>query len=360
MTLFGTASTDDTAGTMLDDSLGALTQSVFDATAKTQQTFEKLVPKLQSLESKSNLFSTHLAIYQKELATALKSAAFHLKRSLSGSMRMTNGISDEASNRVLASLVKRMTKANDAIVQALNKKDMLGVTMDGESKDLVNLTRDIQSKTQKSFAVLNVADKIAANAKALQETSKSVTERAEKMHLARASPAVHEGVLRIQQIIDNEKKVMPFRPVVSQLVIPAKFTKTLGEAYVATRNAIDHAEKAMSLSGAARSREVVDLRDQVREGLDDSAKAVRIKELVIDPEINDKIVPFNLQVGKVVAQQLIPAMRSYNVANRHIIDQIDVNRVQQIMHHLERQVMKQSCINSPIFTINRRQFNDFF
>lgn len=330
---------------MLDDSLGVLTQSVFQATAKTQQTFEKLVPKLHAFQTKASLFSNHLGGYQRGLASAIRSSSFHLKGALLKSMRLTNGISDEASAKVLHSLISKLAKANASVVKAIENKEMLKFTLDSEPKALSAIAREIQSKTQKSFAVMSVADKIAGSSKSMQAYSKNIVERSERAHLAQASPALHEAVQKIRATMDIEQKIMPYKAVVSRNILPKELTSKLGRSYLATSDAMDHAENALTMTGSARAREIVDLRDQVRSALEKQHDALKIREDVVDNAINNDIVPFNVLVNKVVSKELIPQLKTYSESNRKIIDQVDKNRVQEIMSRLEKQVMKQSSIS---------------
>jgi hypothetical protein len=333
---------------MLDDSVGALTQSLFSASASTQQTFEKLIPKLQQYQDQANLFSTHLTGYQKSLTNALRSTSYQLKRGLMESTRLTNGISDAAANKVIQAIMQHMNKANASIIKAIMKKDMLRFTMQAEPKVITAMARNIQSKTQKSLAVMTVADKIALNAKSIQDHSKNVVEKAERAHLAKASPVIHEGVGKIKSILEIEKRVIPYKPVSVEDISPRKIGTDLGEAYVATSNAIDHAENALSLSGSARSREIVDLRDQLRSALDSQRDAVRIQRNLTDSAIRDELIPFNLQVSKVVTKDLIPAMKSFEENNEKIIKEIDRGRVNDIMHRLELKMKARSIEFAPL------------
>ena len=346
---------------MLDDSLGVLTQSVFQATAKTQQTFEKLAPKLNAYQTKASLFSNHLGAYQRGLASAIKLSSFRLKSALLKSMRLTNGISDEASAKVLHSLIAKLTKANASVVKAIENKEMLKFTLDSEPKVLSAIGREIQGKTQKSFAIMSVADKIAESAKSMQAYSKNIVEKSERAHLAHASPALHEAVQKIRDTLDIERKVMPYKAIVSQNILPKELTSKLGRSYLATSDAIDHAENALTMSGSARAREIVDLRDQVRSALEKQHDALKIKEEVVDTAINDEIVPFNVTVNKVISKELMPQMKTYSESNRKIIEQVDKNRVQEIMSRLEKQVMKQSSISMLLLPPKRAyELRDFF
>ena len=340
----GGAPSDAGTATMLDDSLGALTQSVYDATAATQQTFEKLIPKLQEYQTQESLFSSNLSTYEKDLLSALKASSFQLKRALMESTSITNGISDVAANKVIHAMIRHMNKANVAVIKAIEKKDMMRFSLESQPKILGALSRNIQSKIQRSFSQMSVADKVAQNAKTLQSISKNIVEKAERAHLGKTSPALHEGVAKIKEIIEIEKRIIPYRPVSAKDLIPQTIDNDLGASYVSTSNAVGHAENALSLSGSARAREIVDLRDQLRNALDTESDALRTKTQVTDVGIEDKIVPFNSLVRKVVTEKIVPSLQSYSENNRKIIEQVDRSRVHDIMYRLSKQVTKQSAV----------------
>jgi hypothetical protein len=340
----------DDPNDMLDDSVGALTQSIFDATSSTQKTFVKLIPKVQQYQSQAGVFSNQLNMYQKSLMAALKSSGFHLKRGLMESTRMTNGISDAAAQKVIENLIGSMTKANAAIIKAIQKKDMLRFTLQAQPKILSAMARNIQSKTQKSYSIMSVADKIALNAKSVQQLSKNVVDKAERVHIAKASPALHDGVGKIQGILEIEKQIIPFQKISVKKILPKTIDEDLGNAYVATSEAIDHAENALTLSGSARAREIVDMRDQLRSALENQQDAVFTKTQISDAVINQKVKPFNLEIANVAVKKLIPSLKSYSENNKKIIEQIDgKGQVHNIMHRLEAQVAKQSSIFFPAY-----------
>lgn len=346
---------------MLDDSLGALTRSVYDASALSQQTFVKLLPKLTELQSKATLFTSHVNQYKTEFFSALRSSSFSLKRALMESTKLTNGISDGAAASVIHSMLKSLEKSNAALIRAIEKKNLLQMSLDSEGKVVASAVRNIQGKTQKSFAVLSVADKIGESAKTVHGMSKNVVERSERAHLAKASPALHEGTLAIKKMLDIERKLLPIKPIIAKEIVTPDVDKELEDAFAQTSRAIDHAQRSLSLSGPARAREIVDVRDQIRNSLDYEQEAMSAKTTVMDPAIETTVLPYSAGIPKVVLDELVPALKAFKVVNAKIVTDVDPSRAYDITERLGRQVLKQSSLGAVLsgWIPSRRDLGNF-
>ena len=333
---------DSSPGTMmLDDSIGALTRSVYHSSDKTQQTFLKVHARLGDLSHKADLYTSHLTKHSQELAKLLKSSSFQIKRALMESTAVTNGVSDPSSAKVLAEMVRQVNKADTLLISAMKQKDLLKESLNVEAKAISEIARDVAAKTQKSFAVLSVSDHICQNAKALQSLSKSAVDKAERVHLANASAAIHRGVDNIRDVIALERKFVPYKFAPVGEVVPVSVDRALEDAFAHSNRAIDHAEKALTLSGSARTREIVDVRDELRNVLDRERDVLLIKARVTDKAIHDQIVPQNTRISAVIAHELFPKLKDYSGINDQILAEVDPAHANGIVLGLSKKVATQ-------------------
>ena len=335
---------------MLDDSVGALTRSVYDSSASTAKSFAKLVPILHNLEAKTNQFSSslnsHSFKYQNELIQSLMSA----KRALAFSKQITNGSSDHSSSELINKIIVRLGKLQKHIVLSIKAKNEMADSINLESREISNLGRNVLSSCQKSFSVLSVSDKICANAKLMQTISKSAVDKAERNHLAAASPDIHEGVNQVSAIVGVAKKFVPIKPV--NAILPKEMGPELEKAFSHANAALEHAQKALLFTGAARAREVVDCRDELRSVLDHEQNVLALKREVTDHEIALRIVPEQVRIDKIIQKELLPKLQKFKIVNDKILKVIDQNRSITIDERLTKKVTKQSYL--PLVMIRRR------
>ena len=350
---------------MLDDSLGALTRSVYDASAVAQQTFVKLLPKLTDMETKANMFTAHLNQYRNEMALALQTSSMYLKRALMESSTLTNGISDGAASGIIHSVLKSLEKANGALIRAIEHKNMLRMSLESEGKIVASALRNLQGKTQKSFAVLSVAEKICEGAKSVHAMSKDVVERSERAHLAQTFQPLHEGTESIRKILGIIRGMHLTKPIRANEILPRTIDNDLELAFARNSRAIAHAQHSLSLSGPVRAREVVDVRDQIRNSLDYEQDAMATKATVVDPAVDNTVIPYTTSIPKVVSKELRPAIQAHERFNDAIIEKVDPSRALHIIEGLSNKVLKQSSVMgatlvSSVLESRRMNYSKFF
>ena len=350
---------------MLDDTVGALTRSVYDSSANTDIAFTKLLPTLKSIQSKAIEFTSQTTDGSTRLGNALKLSTYSTQRSLSESEQITNGISGQASAAILTKLIKSMHRSNQHIVNAIKHKNILKETIDYKNKSLATLGRDVSGKTVKSFSLMSVADKICQGAHTLQSLSKNVIDRAERHHLALASPSFKLGVANVSKILAIEKKILPIQTVPPKDIVPQVMDSELESAYQHNNRAIDYAEKALTLNGSARAREVVDVRDQLRTVLDKEQDVIDLKRMFTDKKLVTEIAPRNLRLNKIINEELVPEILKFKEINDKILKTVDANHSIQIDTGISRKVMKQSgfgnecLVGTQTFFVKPLNFYDF-
>lgn len=328
---------------MLDDSVGTLTRSVYDSSAVSAKTFAKLVPKLQELETRASGYSAKLTSHSQRLQMALFRSSAGIRQALMKSKQITNGSSDESSAELVRAIIGRVNKSNKMIVASIKEKNAFRATVGAETRALGALGREIVGATQKSFSMLSVSDKVCQNAKLLQALSHSVVDKAERSHLAATAPAIHEGVNHVARIVDIEKKIIPLKSVSANTLLPPRSVDPeLEAAFTHSNAALGHAERALLLSGSARAREVVDIRDELRNVLEHEQNAMALKTAVTDKQIAEIVVPENARIVKVVSQELLPQLGQFKSINDKILRAIDRNGAITIDEQLTRKVTKQS------------------
>ena len=324
-----------------DNSVGVLTKSVYDASATTQHTLEKLFGKLAVLQRKTSGFSVDLMNQEKDFISALTRSKSALNQALLQSKRIVNGMSDKEAAIVLNKMMVQLLNASKSVITAIEKKNLLRASLESQSREISGIARGIKAKTQKSFGVLSVAEKICANSKRLQGLSKSAVHRAETFHLAKASEAFHAGVSKIQEMLQIENQFIPYKTVSSQEMLPkGNIDKNLENAYTFSGRALNHVENALHMTGGARAREVVDVRDQIRAGMESEKDALKFSKNFADPKIKGTVVPENNRINELVTRELIPTMRAYKDINQKILGFVDPTGALDIERRLGLQVAK--------------------
>ena len=348
---------------MLDDTVGALTRSVYDSSASTDIAFTKLSATLKEVQNKADQFTVESTTTSTNLGKAIKMSKFSTQQALSQSEQITNGISNTASSAVLAKLIKTMQKSNKYLITSIKHKNNLKEIIDLKSKSLGVLGRQVTGNTNKSFAVMSVANKICENAKTLQTISKNVIDKAERHHLALASPEFKLGVENVARIVGIEKKIFPMKTTPVEEVVPQAIESELESAYQHNNIAIDHAQKALDLGGSARAREVVDVRDELRTVMDRAQDVMDLKRIVTDRKIAKEIVPRNVNLNNVIAKELIPEIEKFEGINRKILEIVDQNNSIQIDTGITRKVLKQSSFGKILvlgnMAMKRQEFSNF-
>ena len=334
---------------MLDDSVGSLTRSVYDSSAQTLRSFSKLVPKLVDLDSKSAKFASDLRSHSANVEAEILRSSLSAKTALSVSKQITNGSSDASSTRLIHGIIHKLESLLKHLVGSLRAQNAMADSIQSDSQTITSLGRDILGSTQKSFSVLSVSDKICSNAKILQNLSKSVIDKAERHHLVEAAPFIHNGVAAVKKIVDAERQFLPLKlPPLGKLV-SFKFAPELQRAYSHTNDALAHAHKALMFSGAARAREIVDMRDELRNVLDHTQNATMVKHETTDSEIAHKIVPSAHRVSEIIKNQLLPQISQFGKINSKILKAIDQNQSITIDERITKKMTKQS--QTPIFLL---------
>ena len=323
---------------MLDDSVGTLTKSVYQASAATDHTLGTLFGKLETLLRKSNIFSSTLVNQQHDLETTLAHSRSALDRALLISKRIVNGMSDKEAAIVLNKMVSSLLEASKSVISAIEKKNLLRISLESQGREIGTLGKEVQAETRKSYSVLSVADKICENSKMLQEMSNSAVERAERSHLAKAASAFQEGVSTISKLIKMEDKLVEGKIFDPKETIPKSVDAKLEDAFTSLRNALDHTQNALGMTGHARAREVVDVRDQIRSGVDSVSAASSSARQVTGLKIRTSIVPHLAKMNLVINSEIVPTMKKYNGINDRILGFVDPTHAHDIQSRLSRQV----------------------
>lgn len=351
----------DSAPIMLDDSVGALTKSVYDASMTTDRSLAKLHVDLEKLMRKTSAFSSSLINQERAFVSALNRSESGLHHALLQSKRLVNGMSDKEASLLLSKMTAQLLQASKWVINAIEGKNLLRVSLESQSREIAGIAKSIKATTQKSFAVLSVASKICENAKVLQELSKSAVDRAERVHLAKAAEAFKEGVSTINKMLAIENKFIPYKIGNPREILPQAIGERLEHAFTHSMRALNHTENALHMSAGARAREVVDVRDQIRSAIDSEKDAVGVAKSITTARVNSTIVPENGKINLLITGQLIPAMKSYHAINDKILGIVDPSRARDIQDRLSHQVATQSgIIFLPIETLARRSILSSF
>jgi hypothetical protein len=337
---------------LLDDTVGALTRSVYEATAGTEAAFTKMISRLNTLNDESAKFTSALNQHSSSLASEAKLAKMSTSDALQASKRITSGIADTASAKVLQRLIDYINKSSTHIVSAIKSKNFLKDTISEEGRVIRDSGSRISGATQKGFAVVSVATRICDNAKTMQSLAKNVVDRAERVHLSNAAPQLHNALDTIKKLIQIEQKILPIKLDPINKIVPQKIDQLLEQTYQSNVRAVDLANRSLNLSGSARSREVVDLRDELRNALDAEQDILDLGKSVTNEAITHKIVPESTTRTTVINQDLIPTINSFKVMNKAVLKEIDRNRSMQIDSGITKKVLRQSGVGGVGVAIN--------
>jgi hypothetical protein len=204
---------------------------------------------------------------------------------------------------------------------------------------------------------MSVVEKIYASAKAMQGLSKSIIQKAERYHLAKASPDFGSAVSQIKEMTEIEKKFLPLKLVTPQAMLPASVDAKTESMYQHNTRAIEHANKALLFSGQARASKLVDAREEIRSGINDAEDVLGIKRDVTDKLIRHQLLPTAANSNEIISTKLIPSIKKFHEINSKIAKIIDPNDSIRIDANLTKQVLKQNSIGFfPIIADPPRRF----
>ena len=347
---------------MADDSVGAATQYVYDATAGTNVALTKMLTQLRKLQSLNDKFVSGSTRYSSGITNMVKAAQFHETRALSKSGLITNGVSDDNSAKMIANMMKSANKANDALIRSLKARQMFRIFVGNQNKAIRDLSRDLSSAAHKAYADISIAQKVCEGAKMTQKLSKSFVEKAERGHLARAAPQMNSAVNDIRSVMKSSSKIFPLKTVSPNQISPKQISVHLDSAYKHNLSAISHSENALKLTENARVREIVSARDELRFANANEQDALDILQTKTGRLLHSEIAPKFRSVNIHIQSKLVPAVKKFNLINRKVLDIIDANQAMRINSELTRKFTAKSEMSFsyiPPFETQRIKYIDF-
>jgi len=348
---------------MVDDTVGALTRSVYNSTSNTSTALHKMESTLKDFQSSNDRYTTFLRKLSSQFSTSLKFSKLVSNNALNQSLRAENGISDSASANVIDKFVKSMAKSNEYLIRATEQKNALRDLIDISNKKISQLGSNIFGNSHRSNSVMAVANHICANAKLMQGMSKSIVQKAERYHLAKAAPEFENAVTNLKDMLKIEGKFLPLKSVSPNDVIPRSFDTKLDSMYTHNNRAIEHASKALLFSGPARAREIVSAREEIRSGINDAQDVLDTTRAVTDKIIGRQIIAKAMNANRVIAGELLPSISKFYEINEKISKIIDPNDAIRIDRNLTKQMVKQNGIDLSSFTVvlpqRRFIYNEF-
>ena len=325
---------------MADDSVGAATQYVYDATSGTDVALAKMLTQLKKVQSLNDQFVSGSRRYAGAFARMLKTSHFRAQRALSQSELITNGVSDANSAKMIDHMIKAASKSNNALIDAMKYRQHLRTFIGNRKIMIRNLGHEISTANLKAFADISIAQKICQGAKMTQQLSKSFVEKAERYHLARAVPEMNAAVNDIQSVMKISSKIFPIKTTDLETVAPASMSRHLDAAYRHNEAAMLHAKNALKLYENARVREVISAREDLRSAIGHEQDVLDMIRIKTNREIDQVITPRMFGVNSTITSKLVPAVTKFNSINRKVLDIIDPNNSIKIETNIGNQSRK--------------------
>ena len=325
---------------MADDSVGAATQYVYDATSGTDLALTKMLTQLRKVQSLSDQFVSRSSRYAGAFERMLKFSHFRAQRALSQSELITNGVSDDNSAKMIADLIKSASKSNDALISAMKHRVNLHTFIGSQNTLIRNLGHEISTANLKAYADILIAQKICEGAKMAQQLSNSFVEKAERHHLALAAPAMDAAVKDIRSVLKISSKVFPIKTSTPDKIAPAGMAKDLDAAYKHNEAAVEHAKNALQLSENARVREIVSARDDLRSAIGHEQDVLDMIKTKTNRELHAVIGPRILHMNSQIQSKLVPAVTKFNTINKKVLHLVDPNNSIGIAQSIGKQSQK--------------------
>ena len=325
---------------MADDSVGAATQYVYDATAGTEVALTKMLTQLKKAQSLNDQYISGSSRYAGAFGRMLKTSQFRAQRALSQSELITNGVSDDNSAKMIDHIIKSASKSNNALIDAMKYREHLRTFIGNRNILIRNLGHEISTANLKAFADISIAQKICEGAKMTQQLSKSFVEKAERYHLARAVPEMNAAVKDIQSVMKISSKIFPIKTGDIEQIAPVSMSKHLDAAYRHNKAAVSHAKNALKLFENARVREVISAREDLRSAIGHEQDVLDMIRTNTDREIRQVLAPRLVSVNSTITSKLVPAVTKFNEINRKVLDIIDPNSSIKIGSNIANQSRK--------------------
>jgi hypothetical protein len=341
--------------------VGSMTKSVYDASSSTALSMHKLHGRFMDLLKQLTGYSNSSQAQCHEVTTSLERSVRKLETAMRKLSHITNGVDKAYSDKVLDSALSSIEKSTRALILGIHQKNMLKQLIHSDSTRLSSSVRDILSDVTDSLSVLSVSDRETANAKIMGSMpSLSLPERLESAHLAKAAPAVHEGVQLLHKIAQDVKSFGSLQQISPENVVPVAAEQKLEKAFTYDRSAVDHIKLAKSLGDRAKLREVIDARIRLRHAMKEVQDFVSGLGTINSELIGKSIVKRNTEMATKVQSSLLPEVGKFGGIRDQIVGEIDKNHSLETISNLERQLKAhESSIPSFFLIMDRSRYINF-